>query len=432
MAEQPLSPDNSNRTAEPATVDAVRATWTQTRAILGVILLVLAVAAGLWMLYMLKSVMLLVVLAMFFAYLIAPLVDVVHRFIAQRSRGRPIPRAVAIGLVYLLLFGSIGTASSLLVPQLGAQITLFGQQAPTYMTAARDRLQAWRFVVNPDSFPPAIRDAVEKTVARSTETLEGSLSYALTSLLAFLSYLPWLVLIPILAFFLLKDADDFRGAALRTLPIGHLRGRGAELFEDINDTLAAYIRAALLGCLLIGVVCTLAFMIIGLPYALLLGALAGLLEFIPLVGPLVVALGATLVASFHSVGQATVVLFVLGILRIAQDYVIYPRLIGRGIHMHPLAVILAILCGAELAGVAGIFLAIPVVAVLSVMHRHWLEYRGSAGLVADFLKPAEPPLIVPPMAASQAVTPSPARPPVAGGEPARSKRDPSASGPTRR
>jgi len=359
-------------------------------------------------------------------------VDVVHRFIAQRSRGRPIPRAVAIGLVYLLLFGSIGTASSLLVPQLGAQITLFGQQAPTYVTAARDRLQAWRFVVNPDSFPPAIRDAVEKTVARSTETLEGSLSYALTSLLAFLSYLPWLVLIPILAFFLLKDADDFRGAALRTLPIGHLRGRGAELFEDINDTLAAYIRAALLGCLLIGVVCTLAFMIIGLPYALLLGALAGLLEFIPLVGPLVVALGATLVASFHSVGQAAVVLFVLGILRIAQDYVIYPRLIGRGIHMHPLAVILAILCGAELAGVAGIFLAIPVVAVLSVMHRHWLEYRGSAGLVADFLKPAEPPLIVPPMAASQAVTPSPARPPVAGGEPARSKRDPSASGPTRR
>src|SRR4029434_1837724 len=105
MAEQPLSPD-INRTAEPATVDAVRATWTQTRAILGVILLVLVVAAGLWTLYMLKSVLLLVVLAMFFAYLIAPLVDVVHRFIAQRIRGRLIPRAVAIGLVYLLLFVS--------------------------------------------------------------------------------------------------------------------------------------------------------------------------------------------------------------------------------------------------------------------------------------------------------------------------------------
>jgi predicted PurR-regulated permease PerM len=413
MAEQPSSPDNINRTAETAAVDPVRATWTQTRAILGVILLVLVVAAGLWMVYMLASVILLVMLAMFFAYLVAPLVDVVHRFIAQRSREREIPRAVAIGLVYLLLFGSIGTAGYLLIPQLGAQMTLFGQQAPTYMTIARDRLQAWRFLVNPDHFPPVIRDAVEKMVARSTEALEGSLSYALTGVLAFLSYLPWLVLIPILAFLLLKDAEDFKRAALRALPIGHLRGRGAELFEDINNTLAAYIRAALLGCLLISVVCTVAFMIIGVPYALLLGALAGLLEFIPLVGPLVVALGASLVASFHSVGQAVVVLVFLGLLRIVQDYVIYPRLIARGIHMHPLAVILAILCGAQLAGVAGIFLAVPVVAVLSVMHRHWLEYRGSAGLVADFLKPA-------------AVAPSPAGHSIAGGEPVQSKSDPRA------
>jgi len=77
-------------------------------------------------------------------------------------------------------------------------------------------------------------------------------------------------------------------------------------------------------------------------------------------------------------------------LRLAQDYVVFPRLVRRGIHMHPLGVILAILCGAELAGVAGIFLAIPVVAVLSVSYRHWLEHRGSAGLVTDLLSPAEP------------------------------------------
>jgi len=69
-----------------------------------------------------------------------------------------------------------------------------------------------------------------------------------------------------------------------------------------------------------------------------------------------------------------------------QDYIVYPRLIGQGIHLHPLAVILAILCGAELAGVAGIFLAIPVVAILTVSYRHWLEHRGSEGL-ADLLEP---------------------------------------------
>jgi hypothetical protein len=72
-----------------------------------------------------------------------------------------------------------------------------------------------------------------------------------------------------------------------------------------------------------------------------------------------------------------VALLFLGVLRIVHDYVVYPKIIGQGIHLHPLAVILAILAGAEIAGVTGIFLAIPVIAVLTVSYRHWLEHRGS-------------------------------------------------------
>jgi len=195
------------------------------------------------------------------------------------------------------------------------------------------------------------RRAAESS-ARTIDAAGVSLSHGFGGLLPLLGYLPWVILIPVVAFFLLKDGKAFRRNILLTLPRGRLRGRGAEVFEDINDTLAAYMRAALLACLLVGGLCTIGFVLIDVPYALLFGVVAGLLEFIPLVGPLVVAVGATLVASFHSVGQAVVVLVFLGILRIAQDYVIYPRLIGCGIHMHPLAVILAILCGAELAGVA--------------------------------------------------------------------------------
>ncbi|MCA1641418.1 MAG: AI-2E family transporter [Acidobacteria bacterium] len=75
-----------------------------------------------------------------------------------------------------------------------------------------------------------------------------------------------------------------------------------------------------------------------------------------------------------------------------QDYVIYPRIIGSGIHLHPLAVILAILAGAELAGVTGIFLAIPLIAIISVTYRHWMEHRGrDEGIVASLLKPVENP-----------------------------------------
>jgi predicted PurR-regulated permease PerM len=213
-----------------------------------------------------------------------------------------------------------------------------------------------------------------------------------------LGFLPWLILIPILAFFLLKDAEAFRRSALLALPHGRLRWRGADLFQDVNSALAAYIRAQLTACLLIGVLCTIGFAIIGVPYTLVLGVIAGLLEFIALVGPLVVAVIAITIAAFQSAGMAMAVLLFLGVLRVVHDYVIYPRLMGHGIHLHPLGVILAILCGHVLAGVAGIFLAIPVIAILTVGYRHWLEYHGSTGLVSELLSPEQP------------VVPSPSKP----------------------
>ncbi len=345
------------------------------------------VAAGLWLLYALQRVILLLLLSMLFAYLIAPLVESLCRPVTWGQRVWAIPRPVAIAMVYLALFASVGVASHVLLPLLGAQVTEFGRQVPSYIAYGRDQLQAWQHFINSDRLPQGLREAIDRTFARTVDGAGDSLSHGFGGLLPLLGYLPWFILIPVVAFFLLKDGAAFRATILLTLPRGRLRGRGAEVFEDINDALAAYMRAALLACLLVGVLCTIGFVLIGVPYALLFGVVAGLLEFIPLVGPLVVALGATLVTSFHSINQALWVVAFLGALRLAQDYVVFPRLVRRGIHMHPLGVILAILSGAELAGVAGIFLAVPAVAVMSVVHRHLLEYRGSGGLVSELLTP---------------------------------------------
>jgi predicted PurR-regulated permease PerM len=170
------------------------------------------------------------------------------------------------------------------------------------------------------------------------------------------------------------------------LPRGRWRWRGDEFFQDVNSTLAAYIRAQLTACLFIGVVCALGFTLLGLPGGLVMGFIAGVFEFIPLAGPLVVAIMAAILATLHAGPfSAFLVLLFLGVLRIIHDYFIYPRLIGQGIHLHPLAVIFAILAGEKLAGVAGIFLAIPLVAILTVSYRHWLEHRGSEGF-ADLLE----------------------------------------------
>src|SRR5262249_46769785 len=147
---------------------------------------------------------------------------------------------------------------------------------------------------------------------------------AAEKMLGLIIFLPWLILIPILSFFLLKDADTFRRSALAMLPRGRLRWRGGELFQDINQTLAAYTRAQLTACLIIGAVCSIGFALIRLPSPLVLGLIAGMLEFVPLVGPLCVAILVALVALFHSgLGMAFVVLLFLGVLRVIHDYVVY-------------------------------------------------------------------------------------------------------------
>jgi predicted PurR-regulated permease PerM len=367
-----------------------------TRSLMWVVLLGLVlyylIKATLWVFYAMTGILLVIVLAIFFAYLIAPLVELVRRPFNARGRELVMSRGLAIGVVYLVLFGSLGIGAWVLTPRLGTQMGDIAKQAPDYVVNAQKRAERLNSILEELHLPRAWRESANKTVTSAiTEGGNYVAGEGLGSALNVLGYLPYLVLIPILAFFFLKDADSFRQSALMMLPQGRIRWRGDELFQDINSTLAAYIRAQLIACLIIGTVCGAGFAIFDVRYALVLGVMAGFLEFIPLLGPLVVAVVAGTVAGFDSGTKAVAVLAFLGVLRIVQDYVLYPRIIGSGIHLHPLAVILAILAGHELAGVAGIFLAIPVIAVLTVTYRHWLEHRGSAGLVAELLRPAETP-----------------------------------------
>ena len=381
------------------------------RIVLVAIVLFFLIKGALWVFYALTGVLLLVVLSIFFAYLIAPLVEMVRRPFKVGGRARDMPRVVAIAIVYIALFGSTFLAFQVLSPRLSTQMEQLVQKAPEYLENSRARAVRLNEMLSQLNLPPAVRQWAYKQVTTSLDDAgEYVKGQGFQSAVTFLVYVPWLILIPILAFFLLKDADSFRRSALQMIPQGRLRWRGDEFFQDVNSTLAAYIRAQLIACLLIGTVCTVGFYIIGVQYALVLGVVAGFLEFIPLLGPLVVALLAVVVASFYSVNQVIGVILFLGVLRVVHDYVTYPRIIGSGIHLHPLAVILAILSGHEIAGLAGIFLAIPVIAVITVTYRHWLEHRGSTGLVAELLKPAEQAVTAPADGEPEG-TPAPEAPP---------------------
>ncbi len=361
-----------------------------TRVVLRIIFVVLAVLALLWVIAKITGIILLLVLSIFFAYLVSPLVEFLRRPRTIGKREIAIPKAAAIALSYLLILAAIVFAVLVVLPSLSNQFPEFVDQAKSYWSSLAIKTQQLMEYSRLRRLPGPVVNEVNKAVPLIVEKIGSTVTEFATAAVGYVVYIPWLVLIPILGFFLLKDAESFRRSALLMLPRGRWRWRGDEFFQDINSTLAAYIRAQLTACLFIGVVCALGFTLLGLPGSLVMGVLAGFFEFVPLVGPVSIAIMAALLAMFHAGPfNAFLVLLFLGILRIVQDYAIYPRLIGHGIHLHPLAVIFAILAGEKLAGVAGIFLAIPVVAILTVSYKHWMEHRGSEG-IADLLEAASP------------------------------------------
>jgi predicted PurR-regulated permease PerM len=378
--------ETSKETAAVAAKAAVDASYgPSTRVVLRVIMVLIAVLVVLWVISKITGIILLLVLSIFFAYFVSPLVEFLKRQRTIGGRTVAIPKVVAITLAYLIILAAIVFAVFVILPSLSNQFPEFADQAKSYWKSLGDRTT--EIMKYSRRLPVPVVNAVNNAVPKVVDTVSATATEFATSALGYVVYIPWLVLIPILAFFLLKDAESFRRSALLMLPRGRWRWRGDEFFQDINHTLAAYIRAQLTACLFIGIVCSLGFTLLGLPGGLVMGVLAGVFEFVPLVGPLTIALLAALLAMFHAGPfNAFLVLLFLGVLRIVQDYVIYPRLIGQGIHLHPLAVIFAILAGEKLAGVAGIFLAIPVVAIVTVSYRHWMEHRGSEG-IADLLEP---------------------------------------------
>jgi predicted PurR-regulated permease PerM len=377
-------------TAATAAKAAVEAYGPSNRVVLRIAVVLLLIIAVLWILSKITGIILLLVLSIFFAYLVSPLVEFLRRQRTIGSRTVGMPKVAAIALAYLIILTAIVFVIFWILPTLSNQFPEFASQAKEYWANLAKKIQQLIEYSRLRRMPPPVVDTLNNAVRNVVEKVGATVTEFASSALGYVVYIPWLVLIPILAFFLLKDAESFRRSALLMLPRGRWRWRGDEFFQDINSTLAAYIRAQLTACLFIGVICSLGFIALGLPGSLVMGVLAGVFEFIPLVGPVTIAILAALLAMFHAGPfNAFLVLLFLGVLRIVQDYVIYPRLIGQGIHLHPLAVIFAILAGEKLAGVAGIFLAIPIVAILTVSYKHWMEHRGSEG-IADLLEPTSP------------------------------------------
>ncbi|MEP6847801.1 MAG: AI-2E family transporter [Acidobacteriota bacterium] len=357
------------------------------RVVITALLLLLVVGLVGFALYSLTYLLFLVVLAIFFAYLIDPLVRLIRRPFKLRKMERFMPRSLAIVISYLIVFLVLGSGIAGIAPKAVEQGKEFGGNIPAYGTSVRASLNELQTRFNRLRVP---EDLQSKVTDQATSLLENVTAAIGNTLIALVGYLPWFILVPILAFFFLKDINSFRLSVLRIFPAGPLRIRADAILKDINTTLAAYTRAQLISCFLVGLICTIGFYIIGIKYALLFGILAGIFEFVPLIGPITIGIVVTSLAAFSdNPWKALYVGVFLIILRILQDYVLYPKIVRGGIHLHPIAVILSVLAGEQLAGIPGVFLAIPVVAILSVFYKHAVEHSGHKGLFSAWLEPDE-------------------------------------------
>lgn len=326
-----------------------------------------------------KGALLVGFLAVVFAYLVAPPALGLRR-LAER-RGWLLSRRASILVVYGVAATAGLVARALLWPRLSQQIGRFVDLVPARVeatvgpTGVLQRFVAWL----------AGGGEPSGTLATTTHGLalwvREHVADVMADAAAHRWVLPWLGLVPLIAYVLLTEVRWFRRSALAALPPGHLRWRGGEFLAHVNSVLAGYTRAQLLSCLVVGTASAVGFAALQVPYALLVGVAAGVLEFVPLVGPVAAAL---LAASLVTGRTLAWVLVFLVVLRLLQDYLVYPRLLGRRMHLPPLVVLLAAGLGAGAGGFVGVLFALPLAGVLAVAWRHWREWRDIQMIIRDY------------------------------------------------
>jgi predicted PurR-regulated permease PerM len=329
-------------------IDRRAASWTWTAVL--VLLLVRLI-------YQVRITLFIFTLAVLFAYLLSPLVNLLDR-VLPGSRSR----TPALALAYIIFVGLVIFAAS----QIGGRVV---EQA-TYLAKHPPQIKPGPI---PDAGPAAnwlkiqMWDKIQVELGeRSSEWITEIPQYAMR-FLTVASDLIYLVIIPILAFFFLKDSRVIRQHLLDLVDPGPRRALLDDLLADVHLLLAHYMRALVMLALCTFTAYGIFFAIIGMPYGLLLALLSCLLEFIPMVGPLAASVIVVLIGAVSGSHILALLIFLVAF-RFFQDYIVSPHLMGQGVELHPVLVLFGVFAGAEVAGIAGTFLSVPVLALVRIMY----------------------------------------------------------------
>ncbi|HEX8834921.1 MAG TPA: AI-2E family transporter [Abditibacteriaceae bacterium] len=324
---------------------------------------------GAYLIYLVRGTLPLFLVALLLAYAMEPLLQ---RF-ERGGRSRP----QSVGFVFLILLVPVIGILALLASAwqqtqtLAENIPAYEEQALRIADRAQERLDAAHL-------PKDIKKSIDQTFAdareRAPQFIAGRLQSALAWLLGSAGYLGLLVVVlPVITLWMMLEMNTMRARCLMLVPPIYRRDV-TEIASSINELLGRYVRGQIIVCSLFGFLCTLSFYALSwryeMGYPLVLGLLAALIYIVPYIGMASVALAAGLTAYFTSTNPVLCTVLAVGsvvLFNLVIDYGITPRIVGKGVGLHPLMVIFALLSGAQLGGIAGMILAVPLFASLRVV-----------------------------------------------------------------
>jgi predicted PurR-regulated permease PerM len=330
-----------------------------------VLFTVFVFAIGLGFLYVARRTLMAFLFAVFFAYLVDPAVSRVDKW--TKGRGR------AIVVIYLLIVTFLGTFFFFVGPRIGHEAQRLTESLPALLEKVGSGQIAEQLGAEHGLSVATRRELSSFLSSHRGDLL--SLAQRAGVRVAEAAQQSWLlIVVPILAAFFLKDGGSFSQVALSFVHTKPQREFLQGVLSDMNQMLAQFIRAQIILVALSWVAYCLFLWITGAQYTLMLGTAGGLLEFIPVVGPLVAAVLILSVALLTGYTHWLIALAFLAGWRLVQDYVVSPRIMGKSMELHPLGAIFGVLAGGEIAGVLGVYLSIPVMASLRIVWRRWRMY----------------------------------------------------------
>lgn len=334
----------------------------------------------LWVLYLLKPVVIPFVVAFFMAYLFSPLVEQFCKV--------GLPRWLSISLVFIGIGIALTLAVWYIIPLVWKQLIIARDSIPVGINWINSTFLPWvsatfnieEMEIDTTHISSIVMDYVQTNY--SADSIQAMLLRVAQSGLNFIQIGGTVVLIPIIAFYFLLDWQRMLDSLRRLIPRPYEQSTLA-VVQECHSVLGAFVKGQFLVMILLGVVYATGLQLIGLEVGLIIGMIAGLASIIPYLG-FAVGIVAAIIATFLQFGidwmQLVLVLVVFMIGQAVEGYILQPFLLGDKIGLSPVAVVFAVLAGAQLAGFMGMLIALPVAAVIVVLLRHLRDYYEKSNL----------------------------------------------------